>query len=102
MVRHSRLASPVWPLPPQVWPADNWGTLVFFAVVGPLAERVGYRTVIMGGVLLRLVTRLLLLFATGVPMMAIMQVGASVFPLSLGWGVGGGWGWGWNGEGVVL
>lgn len=58
----------------QVWPYDTYASLVLLLPVGILAEIVGYKQVILFGLLCRQATRLLLIFANGVPAMALMQV----------------------------
>jgi MFS family permease len=57
-----------------VYPFSIYGSLLFLAPVGILAEHVGYRAVIAGGLICRELTRVLLIFATGVPWMATMQL----------------------------
>jgi MFS family permease len=57
-----------------VYPFSIYGSLLFLAPVGILAEHVGYRAVIVGGLICRELTRALLIFATGVPWMATMQL----------------------------
>ena len=50
----------------DVWPYDTYGAFLFMLPVGLLAESVGYRPVIFGGLCCREATRLLLLFGEGV------------------------------------
>lgn len=57
-----------------VYPFSIYGSLLFLAPVGILAEHCGYRTVIVGGLVCRELTRVLLIFACGVPWMAAMQL----------------------------
>ena len=58
----------------QVWPWNTYASLAFMLPAGVLAEAYGYRAVILGGLLAREATRLLLLFAASAPAMALMQV----------------------------
>ena len=58
----------------RVYPFSIYGSLLFLGPVGILAEHFGYRAVIMGGLVCRELTRVLLIFAAGVPWMAAMQL----------------------------
>ena len=58
----------------EVWPWSTWGSLLFLLPVGMLAEHVGYRRVILGGLVCREATRVLLLFTSSVFWMATMQL----------------------------
>ena len=58
----------------RVWPVDTYGAFLFMLPAGVLAESIGYRRVILLGLLCREATRLLLLFGEGVPAMAFMQL----------------------------
>ena len=58
----------------EVWPWSTYGALLFMLPVGLLAETAGYRRVIVGGLVCRELTRVLLVFATGVFWMATMQL----------------------------
>jgi MFS family permease len=57
-----------------VWPYDTYGFFVFLLPAGILAELVGYRGVILTGLICREATRVVLLFAQGVTWMAAMQL----------------------------
>eukprot|EP00039_Didymoeca_costata_P027023 m.17240 g.17240 ORF g.17240 m.17240 type:complete len:448 (+) comp5955_c0_seq1:156-1499(+) len=56
-----------------VWPWDVYGTFISLPVLGLLAESIGYRIVVGVGLCFREATRLLLLYGSGVQMMAAMQ-----------------------------
>mmetsp|Transcript_15014 Transcript_15014/g.19473 ORF Transcript_15014/g.19473 Transcript_15014/m.19473 type:complete len:471 (+) Transcript_15014:126-1538(+) len=56
-----------------VWPVDTYASLLFLLFMGFLAELVSYRAVIMVGLACRQITRLLLLFSTGLMPMQLMQ-----------------------------
>mmetsp|Transcript_5262 Transcript_5262/g.8075 ORF Transcript_5262/g.8075 Transcript_5262/m.8075 type:complete len:444 (-) Transcript_5262:1569-2900(-) len=56
-----------------VWPTDTYANLAFLIPVALLAEFAGYRLTILIGFLARQVTRTLLLWASGVTMMSVMQ-----------------------------
>ena len=58
----------------QVWPYDTYGAFAFMLPAGYLAEVLGYRAVILLGLLCREATRALLLFGEGVGCMAAMQL----------------------------
>eukprot|EP00468_Gymnochlora_sp_CCMP2014_P002041 CAMPEP_0167743474 /NCGR_PEP_ID=MMETSP0110_2-20121227/2035_1 /TAXON_ID=629695 /ORGANISM="Gymnochlora sp., Strain CCMP2014" /LENGTH=461 /DNA_ID=CAMNT_0007627847 /DNA_START=75 /DNA_END=1460 /DNA_ORIENTATION=- len=58
----------------EVWPYDTYGSFLFLIPVGLLAEIYGYRRVVFFGFLCREATRVLLIFARGVALMAVMQV----------------------------
>jgi len=58
----------------DVWPWDVYANLLFLVPLGALAEAVGYRPVILGGLLCREATRVVLIFCEGIPWMAFMQV----------------------------
>jgi hypothetical protein len=58
----------------SVYPFSTYGSLIFLLPVGMLAEHVGYRTVIIGGLICRELTRVLLIYASGVAWMATMQL----------------------------
>jgi MFS family permease len=58
----------------DVWPADTYASFVFLLPAGLLAERYGYRKVILGSFLIRECTRAILVFGEGVEWMAAMQV----------------------------
>lgn len=58
----------------QVWPYNTYASFLFFIPAGLLAESIGYRSVILLGLLCREATRLVLLFGRGVPLMATAQV----------------------------
>jgi len=58
----------------QVWPYDTYGSFLFLVPVGLLAESYGYRRVVFIGLLCREATRVLLLFANGVGLMAVVQL----------------------------
>jgi MFS family permease len=57
-----------------VWPYDTYGFFVFLLPAGILAELVGYRGVILLGLVCREATRVVLLYAQGVTWMATMQL----------------------------
>ena len=59
----------------QVWPWSSYGGILFLIPIGLFTETtlISARNVILGGLLCRECTRLLLLFGHGVPTMAIMQ-----------------------------
>lgn len=57
-----------------VWPADTYASFAFLLPVGLLAESVGYAPTIVLGLLCREATRLILLFAQGLPWMVVMQL----------------------------
>lgn len=58
----------------SVYPFSTYGSLIFLLPVGMLAEHVGYRRVIMAGLVCRELTRVLLIFTSGVFWMATMQL----------------------------
>ena len=58
----------------EVWPYDTYGAFALLLPAGYLAEVLGYRSVILLGLLCREATRALLLFGEGVGCMAAMQV----------------------------
>jgi len=58
----------------DVWPYDTYGSFAFLIPVGILAEMCGYRITIGIGLLCRELTRVLLLWSSGVDAMAAMQV----------------------------
>jgi len=61
----------------EVWPVDTYAMLLFLLPMGLFAELWSYRGVIVGGVLCRQVTRVLLLFGEGLRAMQVMQAYAS-------------------------
>jgi hypothetical protein len=63
----------------DVWPWSTYGALIFMLPVGLLAEVVGYRPTIFCGLFCRELTRGLLVFATGVFWMAVMQLTCAGF-----------------------
>lgn len=58
----------------DVWPYDTYGSFLLLLPMGVLADYMGYRFVIFGGLLCREATRLLLIFGSGLPQMSLMQV----------------------------
>ena len=56
-----------------LWPIDSLALALALIPAGILAELIGYRKVIFGGLLFREATRLILLFGEGVPLMATTQ-----------------------------
>ena len=67
----------------QVWPYDTYGAFALMLPAGILAEVLGYRAVILLGLLCREATRALLLFGEGVGCMAAMQVTYAAFGAAL-------------------
>ena len=63
----------------DVWPWSTYGALIFMLPVGLLAEVFGYRPTIFCGLFCRELTRGLLVFATGVFWMAVMQLTCAGF-----------------------
>ena len=57
----------------DVWPWSTFGAFVMLLPFGLLAESIGSRRVIFIGLLCREITRVLLIFATSLPAMALMQ-----------------------------
>ncbi|KAJ9456676.1 Folate transporter 1 [Diplonema papillatum] len=57
-----------------VWPYDTYGAFLVLFPLGFATEILGYRAVILFGLLCRQATRLLLLYAEGLSAMAFMQV----------------------------
>jgi len=58
----------------HVWPYDTYGSFAFLLPVGLLADCLGYRVVILAGLLCREATRLLLIFGGGITQMSLMQL----------------------------
>ena len=57
-----------------VWPYDTYGSLIFMLPIGAACEVVGYWPVVLFGLLCRQATRVLLLYAHGLPLMSFMQL----------------------------
>eukprot|EP00808_Paulinella_micropora_P007839 g11506.t1 len=58
----------------QVWPWDTYSAFLFLLPAGLLAESLGYKTVVLIGLLARQATRIILIWGQGVFWMASMQV----------------------------
>lgn len=57
-----------------VWPFYTYGSFVSLLLVGLAVETMGYKPVILFGLLCRESTRLLLLFGSSLPLMSLMQM----------------------------
>ena len=57
-----------------VWPFDTYGSFLFLVPVGLLAEMIGYRKTIFVGLVLREMTRIILLYAPGIYWACAMQL----------------------------
>ena len=57
-----------------VWPFDTYGSFLFLVPVGLLAETIGYRKTIFVGLVLREMTRVILLYAPGIYWACAMQL----------------------------